>query len=675
MAKKSDSLEDHKGLKAFKQLGFKPKGESGNQVTGNCVLCGNDSKFFVNPEKKMWDCKVCGKAGGFQTILKEVKKAFKKNFNKKSEKLARDRQLPSSVFKSHNMGFNPANNSYILPIPAVNGTDIWDIRIYKNKKFMSLSGCSVGLFGWDEIDECDTIYICEGEWDKMALEIMLEENDEVATVMSVPGAQTFKREWVTYFEKKNVILCYDADEPGKKGAIKAGKLLKGTAKSIQYLIWPEDTKDGYDVRDFFVANETKTKARWNKFKKLLSNEAPYVEGDVHVADVEDELDVLDGDYVLRDHIHKVYDKWLYLADTEVLDVMYGTIIANRLEGDPLWLFMVAPPGGTKTELINSVSDAPNIVTTSSLTPRSLVSGANTAGGGDPSLIPKLNNKTLLVKDFTTILNMNQLLRDEIFGILRDAYDGKTEKDFGNGVRRSYRSKFGLISGVTPAIDVYTEGNSSLGERFLRYDIPIPKGARARAKFLAKAEDNAGKENAMREELAELGTSVLKYDFKNVPDIPQNIKTKLISLAQFVSLMRGTVVRNKYSGEATHQAFSELGTRMVKQFTKFLFGVGMYRNIKVITNDEYRIVCRMGMSTIPKKMEMVVKAIYDEDHEDDYSTKEVAELINLPPATVGRTLDDLMMLGLMNKDSQNGLKSTWSLSEDAIYLIEESEIYK
>ena len=674
MAKANDSLSDHKGLKAFKQLGFKPKGESGNQVTGNCVICNNDSKFFINPEKKMWDCKTCGKAGGFQTILKETSKAFKKNFKGKQERLARDRQLPSSVFKSHGMGYNPANGSYVLPIMAVNGSDIWDVRIYKNKKFMSLSGCTVGLFGWDEIDDSDLIYITEGEWDKMALEIMLEENDIAATVLSVPGAQTFKREWVEYFEKKKVVLCYDADEPGRKGAFKAGTMIKSVAKSVEYLVWPEDQKDGYDLRDWFVDNETKIKSRWKRLSKLIGKEPPHVEGEVHVAEMQDALDPLDGEYVLRSVIHKAYDKWLYLYDTEVLDVMYGTIIANRLEGDPIWLFMVAPPGGTKTELINSVSYAPNIITTSSLTPRSLVSGANIAGGGDPSLIPKLNNRTLLVKDFTTILNMNQLLRDEIFGILRDAYDGKTEKDFGNGVRRSYKSKFGLISGVTPAIDVYTEGNSSLGERFLRYDIPIPKAAKLRAKFLEKAELNAGKENAMREELSELGTAVLSYDFKDVPEVPKEIKVKLISLAQFVSLMRGTVVRNKYSGEATHQAFSELGTRLVKQFTKFMFGVGMYRNIRLISDAEYRIVCRMGMSTIPKKMELVVKAMFDEDPEDDYSTKEVAELVNLPPATVGRTLDDLMMLGLMDKDAGNGLKSTWKLSEDATYLIEESEIY-
>ncbi|GAG47595.1 unnamed protein product, partial [marine sediment metagenome] len=104
-------------------------------------------------------------------------------------------------------------------------------------------------------------------------------------------------------------------------------------------------------------------------------------------------------------------------------------------------------------------------------------------------------------DFTTILNMHHDNRDEIFGILRDAYDGSITKHFGNGIVRRYKSTFGIIAGVTPAIELYTEEHTALGERFLRYKIRIPTGAEYQQNILMKAVTNIGHENEMRRVLS------------------------------------------------------------------------------------------------------------------------------------------------------------------------------
>jgi len=669
------SLVDHKNLKVFKQLGYRPIDESGSQVYGTCIFCGKKNKMFVNPEKKLWDCKSCGKEGGFKTLLTSVIKHYKKNNNKDNIKeLAEQKSLPASILKHHDVLFNPYIGGFMLPIYAIDGKSIWDIRIYKNKKFMSLSGCNVGLFGWSEIERNSTIYLVEGEWDKMALDVMIQQKDKQAICMSVPGANTFKEQWAEYFKNKDVIVCYDNDTPGNKGANKVNKVLKKVAKSLQFIHWPENKKSGYDIRDFYTDTKKVKAIRFKRLEKLLSDTPPYVEDTKENKQEDVTQDSYDGSYVDPKDVYKVYRKWLYLHDTDVIDVIFGTIFANRLDGDLLWLFLVAPPGGTKTELVNTVSKAPNIVTTSSLTPKSLISGANIQGGGDPSLIPKLDGKVLVVKDFTPILTMNQLIKDEIFGILRDAYDGKTEKLFGNGVNRSYESHFGLISAVTPAIDAYTENNASLGERFLRYDIKHSTSAKKQMLMLDKVFENSGRETEMREEMSNVGSAVLSYDFKDIPEIPEDIKRKVMALAMFVAKMRGTVIRDKFTGEATHNAFSEFGTRMVKQFTKLINGVGMFKGLKIATDVEYRIACDMGMSTIPRKIEDLVRYMYDEDPEEEYSTKELVDDLKLPPSTMTRTLDNLKMLGLMNKEINGPGKASWNLTKDAIFLIEKSEIY-
>jgi len=673
-----EDIKKHKNLTFAKQLGFKPSGETGNNVYGNCTFCGKPGKLHINVKTKAFDCKSCGVEGGFKTFLTAMIKVHKKKKNTpKFESLAKNRSLPSQCFKQHRMVFNPNNNTFMLPIYDAEGKNIWDIRNYDGKKFMSLSGCNVGLFGWDQIHESNTVYIVEGEWDKMALEVMLQEKEEKAVVVSTPGAQTFKATWTQYFSKMNVIVCFDNDDAGKKGANKVYKTLKSTVKSIKFVHWPEKKKDGYDVRDFLIETKKLKSVRLKRLTKYLQSEPPFVEGIVEKESKDDEekLAVYDGEYINPKDVYKMYRKWLYLESTDSIDVLFGTAIANRMQGDPLWLFLVAPPGGTKTELVNTISSGPNIYTTSSLTAKSLVSGANMPGGGDPSLIPKLNNKVLIIKDFTTILNMPQINRDEIIGILRDAYDGKSEKDFGNGLKRSYESHFGIISAVTPVIDYHSEGNTALGERFLRYNIPHSKDAKNNMKMMDAVFENNGKESQMREELSTMGSAVLAYDFKVPPKITDKHRKKIMALAQYVANMRGTVIRDKYTGDVTHKAFSEFGTRMLKQFTKFLNGVCMFKGLTTLTDTEFKLACDMGRATIPTKMEKMVEHMWFEDPDEDYTTKELSEALSLPLQTINRTADDLRMLGMMKKESGGPGKSFWSLSSDAVFLIKQSEIYK
>lgn len=678
MADKDHELLNHKNLTCYKQLGLHPLKVAGSQVVCDCPFCGKSAKFYVNPITKRWDCKVCTREGGFKTFVEEMVKICTEAFKgMEAIAFAKSRGISVKVLKSHSIGYNIINKSYVLPIPDVTGKDIWDVRVYANKKLMSLSGYQVGLFGWDTCTKADTIWLCEGEWDKMALECILAKTSEKDfAVLAVPGAGTFKQEWYTIFSGKTVHVLYDHDEPGKKGANKVYAGIGQIAKHIDFIHWPDEKKDGYDVRDFKIETDDSEVSQLQALVSMLQPMPPAPkDGVIETAQSVELKDTYDGPYIPLDVQYAKYREWLHLPNTDVLSVLYGSVLANRLDGDPIWLFIVAPPGGTKTELLNSISDGPNIYTTSSLTPRSLVSGAITSGGVDPSLIPKLDQKVLIIKDFTTILDLNQMQRDEIFGILRDAYDGKTEKTFGNGTNRSYKSKFGIISGVTPAIWQYTEGNSSLGERFLHYNIPIPNGARERATYLERARGNAGRETQMREELAALGTSVLKHNFQCNVQASETVHRKTSALAQYVSKMRGTVVRDKFTHEITHDAYSELGTRLVKQFTKFMYGIAMYHAEAEITPKIYKMVKDMAVSTVPARNERIIRMIYSEP-DRTYTSHEVAEEMKIAEAICSRLLENMDMLGMVRRDpSSTIMRPTWTVTDDGMYLVDEGAIYE
>jgi hypothetical protein len=685
----SEDLMEHKNLTVFKQHGFVPKATTGNQVYGYSIFCGKEDKFYINPETKMWDCKISGKQGGYQTFLKETYDMSAQHFTgDRIAWLKNNRGLERATLKHHGVGWNPHNESYLIPVWDANGEKLWDLKVFssKHKKLMSSAGSNVGLYGWEELQKYDKIWLVEGEWDRMAMWEILYRTDRLKTetVVSVPGAGTFKTEWHALFANKIVMVCYDADRTkmingtrrpgaGPAGTMKVMKALSNIAKQLSFVHWPSDVKDGYDVRDHLIdiANHEES------YRLLCSylNEDCTLEKEFR-KEIEEEnktdAELFTGPQIPASTVYRAYRKWLYLPDTTVIDVLYGTIIANRLDGDPLWLFIVAPSGGTKTVFILSISNAPKIVSTTTMTPHSLVSGANFAGGGDPSLIPLLNEKILAIKDFTTILNMNQTHREEILGILRDAYDGKTEKMFGNGVFRSYQSKFGIIAGVTRVIELFAEGATALGERFLRYHIPISDSHKERIKYLRRAMRNADVGKVMEDELRELGTSVLSFNYKTLPTIPDPISEKLLVLAQWTSVMRGTVARDTYTKEVVARPFIELGTRLVKQFTKLLLGIGMFRGLAEVTDAEYKIIRDIAIGSVPSDLNMITRFMYTSNTWAQIT--EISKSTHLPSEACRRKTENLSMLQILDKDKQ-GYQQLYRINQEIKELIIEGGIYE
>jgi len=649
-------------IKLFNQHGFVKQGETGSDhIYGTCPFCLAD-RFYINIEKILWDCKKCMLSGNRQKFLYNIATEFKPAFGtsemKKLKQLAKNKNVSMVSLRTFNVGYNPNTDNYILPIIDGNNDKMYDVRLYKGKKFMSSSGCKTGLFGWHKLYRAGEIWLCEGEWDAIALWQALQSAERFEDiVLAAPGAGTFKNEWHLLFKDRKVNVLYDYDDPGRTGAIKVYTALKSLTEQIKFIHWKVGSKKGYDVRDFFIDNGYES---LNSLKKLLKILPQNYDGSMTDGS-EDMYNksglVTDGKFIPPEEYYAAYRKYLYLPDTTVLDVIFGSVVANRFEGDPLWLFLVAPSGATKTELLMSISDAPRITTTTSLTPQSLISGSMT-DGGDPSLIPRLNNKVLVIKDFTTILNMNIAARDEIFGILRDAYDGKTEKIFGNGIVRSHISKFGILAGVTPAIEMYMDGQTALGERFIKFQVNIGKTIADQRKFLEAAQKNINNELEMKKSLRKIGSSVLTYNFDTLPEISPSYADKIISLSQWLSAMRGTIIRDKYSKEHLYSPFKELGTRLVKQFTKLVRAIAAVRGINSVTQSEYNIIVQIAIGSVPSKLLSIITYLHKLKVPQDRDA--MLKQLRINPIIGGRSIEDLVLLDMVVQSSANSTTTNFCL---------------
>jgi len=94
----------------------------------------------------------------------------------------------------------------------------------------------------------ENIIVCEGELDSL---IFLTKG--FIAVSSTGGAGTFLEQWAQLLENKNVYICYDNDDAGAKGALRAHALM---SKSKIVFLPSFNIKEHRDATDYFKTHTT-----------------------------------------------------------------------------------------------------------------------------------------------------------------------------------------------------------------------------------------------------------------------------------------------------------------------------------------------------------------------------------------------------------------------------------
>lgn len=677
-----------KFVMGFKSHGVQINGAiGGNQRYGDCPFCDKEDKFYFNEENGLWDCKVCGRKGNYPQFLKNISELNCSQISPEQIKeLAKDRGIPSSAFNNIELGIS-LNNKYTFPIKN-NENKLVDLRTYKlNQRLMGSPTCKTGLWNAQNIQNTKgPIYVCEGEWDGIAMSWLLRKLKKTGIVVAVPGANTFKKEWISWFNEREVICLYDHDEAGENGQRVLLERLQGVSKPIQFLHWPDSLPQGYDLKDLIstvAIKSKKPKACWNRIQTMLmSGPVPKTAEEAKkLSSIETEKKKLPKIRTVE-QVYSTIQKWLYLKDMSGVEMAMACVISNKLQGDPLWLFLVAPPGGAKTEILSTLTKCDDSYFTSSLTPHALISGASWTNGVDPSLIPKLDGKVLMIKDFTTILAKRDQEKDEIFGILRDAYDGSCGKVFGTGTQKHYESRFTILSAVTPKVYEMGEIHQSLGERFLKFCIGNNLTHVSETEIIDRAINNLSKEKTMRNEMSDCVAGFMSYKFKQIedgkiPTIPSTIKGKIIALAQYGARMRGIVSRDKYRPEiVTAVPSTEVGSRLGKQLAKLAISLAIVNGRSEVNEHDYIQVKKTMLDTISQRIERMVRVMYIAlpYFGKTIKTRKISEGTRFSQTTCARLLGDLDLLEIVDRKGHAN-KYEWDLSKYIRNLIYRADLYK
>src|SRR4030095_1621463 len=161
------------------------------------------------------------------------------------------------------------------------------------------------------------------------------------------------------------------------------------------------------------------------------------------------------------------DEYLLIEDRDAVPLMLAAVVAHWLDCSPVWLMIIGPPSSAKTELITLLRDVKHVHFLSDLSPNTLASGFNvSAHTKEPSLLDKLKDNVIAIKEMTTILEKRAEARAEIFAQLREVYDGVFNKNWGTGKDLVWEGRVSLVAGVTDEIDRHHVAMSALGPRFL-----------------------------------------------------------------------------------------------------------------------------------------------------------------------------------------------------------------
>ena len=357
---------------------------------------------------------------------------------------------------------------------------------------------------------------------------------------------------------------------------------------------------------------------------------------------------------------RIVRKWLLFSDRDLLPVTLGAVAAHRrcYDASP-WLLLVAPSSGTKTEIVRMTEALSGVYPLSKLTARTLASGLD-KNGSDPSLLARLTDEVLVVKDLTTVLELRPDERQVIFAQLREVFDGRYDESWGTGKELHWRGRLGFLAGVTPIIDQHHHAMAILGPRFLLFRTKSPD----REEAADRAMRNNGREVEMRAELAGATAAFLaSLEGRPLPEVPDDARWWLAKVAAFVTRARSPVLRDGYKRELDYAPEPELPMRFAKQLHNLAQGIALVSGRPAVTPKDLRRVGRVALDCLPAIRRTVLLTL--SGLEGQPSTGQVAQAAQCASGTVRRALEDLQALRLVIciKATKQGQADRWTPTAD------------
>ena len=354
---------------------------------------------------------------------------------------------------------------------------------------------------------------------------------------------------------------------------------------------------------------------------------------------------------------------IHLPDPIPLYCVLAAEVTARLSYTPLWIMLVGPSGDGKTLALRTLTRRPHVVWKDVLTVPALLSGTPNKEkivGATGGVLYEIGARgTLVLKDFTNILDLHKDKRGELMGALRNIHDGDYDRPVGSDGAKTLKWKghLAFASACTPIIDRYSDMMANMGLRFVYVRLMSRinyKGAEMAAR---------GKRGEADGKLAELGKDYLevvdeRIGVCGVPEPSAEEVTRMVSMGVVGSRLRSPVPREGYCHEITEPPSCEAPTKISAMCGS------VWRSLKLLGASEeelWDVLERITVDSAPAFRSMVVRK-FIATHNREMSAGDVRELTQCSPSAVTRFLEDMQVQGMLDTNAGLGGRR-WRIGEE------------
>lgn len=360
-------------------------------------------------------------------------------------------------------------------------------------------------------------------------------------------------------------------------------------------------------------------------------------------------------------IKAAYKEIFYLEDDMIVDIVCAVAIATKLHCDPIWLLIIGGSSSGKSEIIGTLGTIPFVFPISSMTENTFLSNMRTSDGKEASLLHRIGtNGMITMKDYTSILAMRNEKRELIVSQMREIFDGKLDKEAGNGNPQHWEGKINWIGAVTDSVYLKEDESAGMGRRTINYIMPKQDRKTTTRRARANNADIGEKRRALQQAFAEYVMNAVENIQGSLPDIDDDLAEELINLADFVTLSRTPTERN-YRNELVLVPDPEMPMRVFHQF-QTLARVFKYMGGGTHLSDEYKkALYKMAFDSIPKQRMLTLRILA---MHKSVTTKGAAQELRYPTETMRVWLENVNVLGICER-KQAGIATPdiWTINPE------------
>lgn len=379
-------------------------------------------------------------------------------------------------------------------------------------------------------------------------------------------------------------------------------------------------------------------------------------------------------------LQKVFDENMLWEDRGALRLTIATVIGNQMDMDPIWLMLVAPPSGGKTEIISSlddirIGDHKTIMPISDMTKNAFVSGMKKVGKETSLLHSMPFGGIFTFKDFTSLLSKNKDDQMEIFGQLREIYDGSYDKHVGTGDNLAWKGKVGALAGSTEVIYEHLEVATAMGARFIMYTINQPDREKVLRLTLKNKREKINKPE-VRTYRQQCVKSYVEHIVENMEEEEVELSTEtednIIKVADFCTRVRSGVIMDERRGHIKFVPSKEMPMRMAEQLLALASAFIMMDNAEQmhhankraksgkLSDSDTELLYKIAFDSIPIKRRIALK--YLAQYSQGVSTAGLAITIGYQTEVVAQWLAQLNSLGVIDRIRDGAVGNKWMLRD-------------